>query len=100
MKIENFREEAQGSFAVAIFDVYWPEARLTFRNLRLGRSKKGHHFVSFPSFKVERGEKPEYVAYFQFSDEKQREFLNKVRTELEPFIRQMNREQPSLPIGR
>jgi len=53
MKIENYREQSPGSYAVGIFDVYLDKMQLRLRNLKLCVSKKGTHFLGYPSFSIE-----------------------------------------------
>ncbi len=89
MKIENYREQAPGGYAVALFDVYIPAWQLTFRNLKLCMSKKGKHFIGYPSFSVEddmSGDK-KWTQYFDFSPEKKKEFENKIFEEIGVFVK-------------
>jgi|HubBroStandDraft_4_1064222.scaffolds.fasta_scaffold01225_16 hypothetical protein len=73
MEILNFCEHAPGSHTVAIFSVYIPESQLTIHKMRLIRSKKGVLFLTLPSYRSEQTDptqKPVYLPYFQFSQEK------------------------------
>lgn len=89
MKIENYRELPPGGYAVAMFDVYLDGIQLTLRNLKLCLSKKGHHFVGYPSFGVENdpGSPKTWVQYFEFSKEKKIEFDKKIMEELGPYVK-------------
>lgn len=89
MKIENYREQGPGSYFVALFDVYLDKAHLRLRNMKLCVSKKGIHFLGYPSFGVEGEdkEKKQWTPYFEFSDEKKKDFEDTVFEELGPFVR-------------
>lgn len=91
MKIENYREEPSSNlYTVALFDLYLPNIGLTFQNLKLNKAKKGHHYISFPSFM--HSEDPEtgrkiFKPYYFFSDEKQKEFERKIMDELSYLVK-------------
>lgn len=89
MKIENFRELPPGGYAIALFDVYLEGLHLTLRNLKLCVSKKGHHFVGYPSFPGEEDVmgKKSWTQYFEFSKEKKIEFEKKILEELGPYVK-------------
>ena len=53
MKILNYRRQPQGSFNLALFDVYIPALDVTWHNFRLVQSKKGHKFVQSAAFGVD-----------------------------------------------
>ena len=88
MKIENYREGPQGQNVVGIFDVYLDKSTETKRNIKLIKSKKGTHFLSFPSFseEMEDGSKT-WHKFYEFSSEKQKEFENAILDELTPYVR-------------
>lgn len=78
MEIENLREEVVGSNLATLFDIYLPAAKMRLRNFRIIPGKKGK-FVSSPSFKTtDREGNPKYIPYFEFSEEKNKEFMKKV----------------------
>lgn len=83
MQIENYREQPTGNYAVALFDIYLPNVQITLRNLKLCMSKKGSHFIGYPSFKVE----DKWEQFYGFSEEKKKEFENAVFTEIGPFVK-------------
>ena len=87
MDIENYREQPPGLPLVAIFDVYLPEAKLTFRNLKVLRTKSGGLYLGIPSFKQDGFPKPTYIPYFQFSKERHDDFTKKVMEAVKPFVR-------------
>ena len=89
MKIENYREQPPGGYAIALFDVYIPQWQLTFRNLKFCQSKKGTHFLGYPAFSIEddmTGEK-KWINFFDFSSEKKKDFEAKVFEELGAFLK-------------
>lgn len=89
MNIENYREQPPGGALIALFDVYLPEWKLTFRNLKLLQSKQGGKYLGFPSFKEDEmpGYKIKYTPFFEFSKERGEEFKKKVLEELKEFMR-------------
>lgn len=79
MQIENYREQPPGGSVKAIFDLYLPVMKCTFRNLKLVQSKKGTCFVSFPAFSKELPDgKKEFVPYIEFEKERGSDFNRKV----------------------
>lgn len=78
MKILNYKVEV-GQWYLATFDVYLEKAGLTFRKLKLCKSKKGHNYIKPPEFKGEDGK---YIPYFQFEPDRMREFLIEVGEQL------------------
>lgn len=89
IRIENYREMPPTEKHVAIFDVYLTKIGLLFRNLKLVKGKNGSEFLSYPSFMESEDEfgKKKFTRYFEFSEEKTKEFENQVCQELEPFLK-------------
>lgn len=87
MEITNYREQPPASKIVVIFDVYISAWQLTFRNLKLIRSSKGHNFVVFPSFCEDIGGQKKYTPYIEFSKERGADFQNKIKELLVSFMR-------------
>lgn len=88
MEIINYRDGLASDKFAAKFDVYCPNMQVTYRNLKLIQSKKGHHFISFPSFceESDSGEK-KYTPYIEFSKERGIKFQNEVMQLLQEFKR-------------
>lgn len=86
MEIENYREELPGQAVIATFDVYLPKMQLNLRNFRLIKSKKGHLFVTPPSFKDKSLDGERWIPLIEFSRDKQKEFLNKILGRLKAEI--------------
>jgi hypothetical protein len=87
MEILNYEKQAAGGFTVAVFTVYLPSANLSLHKVRLNRSKKGNLFVSLPSFGVEQPDgSKKWMPYMEWSQEKGREFNEKVMEALKPFL--------------
>lgn len=89
MKILNYREQNPATNIVAIFDIYSEKTTETRRNIKLIKSKNGSHFLSFPSFCVvdeDTGEK-KWTLLYEFSQEKQKEFVDAILDQLGPFVR-------------
>lgn len=86
MNIENYREQSPVGPVLAIFDVYVPTMGLTFKNLKLVKSKKGTTFINYPSYSEEdeMGQK-KWFPYVSFSPERKKEFETKLRKELVNF---------------
>jgi len=78
MQIENFREESPASTTAAYFDIYFPQAKCTYRNWRIIRGKKGK-FISAPAFKVTMPDGSyQFLPYIEYSEERGKEFMKKV----------------------
>lgn len=88
MEIQNFCPCDKGS-AIATFDVFAPKMQMTFRNIKLILTKKGHHFVSFPSFVVGESfsDKKTYEKYYFFHGDLQKQFEAEILKLLEPYLK-------------
>lgn len=89
MEIHNYREQAPGGWFVGLFDVYLPKVQLTFKNLKLCVSKQGKHFIGYPSFSEESDidGKKKWIPFFEFSQERKKEFENGVMEAIGPFVK-------------
>lgn len=87
MKIENWKDAPQDAKFIASFDVYLPNSTMTLRNLKLAIAKTGRHYFQWPSFCVEDGMgNKKWVPYYEFSQEKKREFEEKLKQEIIPLM--------------
>lgn len=88
IRIENYKDVVGDKNVVGIFDVYFEKSTEVKRNLKLVKSQKGHHFISYPSFSVENefGEKT-WHKFYEFSAEKQKEFDDLLLQEVSPFVK-------------
>ncbi len=87
MQIENYCQSAPGDKQLATFDVYIPEWQLTFRKFRLIKAKNGNEFVGVPSYCIEDPEgNKNWIHYFQFSEERGKEFMKGILEELKNFV--------------
>ena len=88
MQILNLKEYAATQNVLASFDAYSDKMRLTFRHLRLIRSKKGHLFIAFPCQSIEIGEgKKQYVKHYEFDGQIQKDFEKSILEALKPYVR-------------
>lgn len=88
IKIENYREQNGEKNIVAIFDVYLPKSTEIKRNIKLIRSQKGHHFLSYPSFSIEQDDGQKiWQKFYEFSQEKQKEFDALILQELGSLVK-------------
>lgn len=87
--IENYDEMPADSNIIASFDVYLPAAELRLRKLKVMKGKNGY-WVAFPCFKQTGGDKDNWVPYFSFSAERQKEFLNQVTELLKDYVRMVS----------
>ena len=86
MKIENYREGSPTDKYVAIFDIHWPaQFGMVFKNWKLIRGKKGD-FLAGPSFMVETNGEKKFYQYIEFTQEKKKDFEEKVKALLAPFM--------------
>lgn len=88
MKIENYREQPQSVYFLALFDVYLEKIGLTFKNLKLCVSKKGIHFLGYPSYAEDQEDgSKKWFPYYSFSSEKKKDFEEKIFQELQSLVR-------------
>ena len=90
IKIENYREQPPGTYLVALFDIYLPNTQLTIRQLKLCVSKRGVHFLGFPSFssdEMDHEGKKIWTPYFSFSKEYEKKFEQSVFDAIGPFVK-------------
>lgn len=89
MEIVNYDEQPQGSYALAIFDIYIPNWKgLILRRWKVCRSKQGHTFVQAPSFKKGEFEgKAQWSPYVDFTGgDNSKDFNKAVLDLLKPFV--------------
>lgn len=89
MEILNYCESGKQTSTVATFSVYIPAWRLTFHKMRLIRAKNGNMFLGFPSYSTDglHGNKL-WHSYVELSEEKAKEFNNRVLEALKPFVKE------------
>lgn len=63
---------------IATFSVHIPALKLHLHKLRVMRSKKGHIFISYPSWMEDQHGTKKYFPYLEFEIEKKKEFEAKV----------------------
>jgi hypothetical protein len=89
MEILNYDEQPAGSYAIAIFDIYFGGKYNSIINrLKLCRSKNGNLYVK--SFSYKKGEfegKPQWGEIVDHSGEGGRLFQKDVLEALKPFIK-------------
>lgn len=77
MEILNYIQ-SQSPPVIATFSVTIPALKLTLHKLKVMRSKKGHLFISYPSWMQEDYGQKSYHPYIEFDLEKKKEFESKV----------------------
>jgi len=90
MYIENFREGKQydNDKSLATFDVYHNGSR--YIELKVVMSAKGHKFISYPKKpRTDSSGKTVYVRYYDWGEERNKEFDKMVFEALQPFLAQM-----------
>jgi hypothetical protein len=90
IEIHNLRQECElNPTTVAIFEVYLPKSQLTMRNVKLNKSKKGTHYIAWPSYVAstcEATQKKNFLPYVSFSHDRQKELEEKILDVLESMI--------------
>lgn len=88
IEIHNYDEQPASGNVVAIFSCYVPSAKLTFHKMKLIKSKKGHTFLSWPSYKfTDAGGNDKYFPYVEMNKEIKEQFEKDVMKALEPFLK-------------
>jgi len=85
MKIENVKQLPPGGNVIATFDAYFEELQLTIHKIKLIRTKKGALIISTPSYSVEQEFEKKWHPYFEFSEQKQKEFYAESYKQLKNF---------------
>lgn len=88
MEIKNYRDGAQGSNIICIFDIWLPNVGMTLHEWKCIRKKTGGWFVSPPSFCVERDGKKNWNNYITFSEARRIEFFDKIQEMLKGIIKE------------
>lgn len=93
MEILNYRDVVDKPNVIGEFDVYLPGMQLTLFRMKVVRTKTGKTFSNAPSYMVEVAGAKKFYPYYSFSEEKQREFNEKIMELLKPFL-ERSKEPP------
>lgn len=85
MQIENF-EVTCGEKYLATYDIYIEKSKLTLRNFRILRSKKGGLFGVRPSFCKEIEGERKFFPLFSFGAEFDKDFDKQMQEALKPYL--------------
>lgn len=77
MDILNYRQ-SDNPPVIATFTAYIPAIKLFIHKLKVVRSKKGHLFISYPSYMEQQSDEKKYLPYFEFDSDRKKEFENQV----------------------
>jgi DNA-binding cell septation regulator SpoVG len=86
LEIQNWRTDKTGT-CIALFDVYLPKLDEFKRGLRLLKSKRGHHFIGFPSSKTtDHMGKDVWVPYNHYGPDRQSKFIEAIFEAIGPLV--------------
>jgi len=86
LEILNFRDTIDRPNILAEFDIYIASIHLTLFKMKLVKTKTGKIFPNAPAYMVEVAGAKKFFPYYSFSEEKQREFNEKIMELLKPFL--------------
>ena len=90
MEISNYKEFPPGGAILAQFSAVGQG--VTYHRLKVMRSKKGHLFIAFPSYKESKDDpQAPWVPYVEMSRDRKEEFEKKCLLALEPYIKSNDR---------
>ena len=89
MEIENYNELPPGKSVIAEFSVYLPGAKMRIHKMKVLKNKHGGKYVGFPAYGVEQDDgRKKWMPFLEFTEEKAKEFQEKVLEALKPFMRE------------
>jgi hypothetical protein len=87
MEIGNYRELNQGA-VVAEFSALGNG--IYFHRMKLMRSRKGHLFLTYPSYRESKDDpNSKWIPFVEMSAEKKADFEKKVFEALKPFVKDL-----------
>lgn len=87
MQIANYKEMNPNSGSV-IAEFSAVGEKVTYHRLKLMRSKKGHLYIAYPSFKENRDDPASpWIQFVEMHIETKKDFEKKLREALEPYLR-------------